>query len=74
MGTTRPPTGGSGPLTELTVSPYVERLLPETLSPTAVAASHTPLFVSPKTVENHRGRVYTRLGIGSRRELAGSMA
>lgn len=44
---TRPPTGGSGPLTELTVSPYVERLLPETLSPTAVAAFHTPEGVVP---------------------------
>ncbi len=39
---TRPPTGGTGPLTELTVSPYVERLLPEALSPSAVAAFHTP--------------------------------
>lgn len=28
------------------------------------------LFVSPKTVENHLGRVYTKLGISSRRELA----
>ncbi|MFB9313770.1 LuxR C-terminal-related transcriptional regulator, partial [Nocardioides plantarum] len=32
------------------------------------------LFVSPKTVENHLGRVYTKLGIGSRRELAGALA
>ncbi|MDO9454480.1 helix-turn-helix transcriptional regulator, partial [Nocardioides sp.] len=31
------------------------------------------LFVSPKTVENHLGRVYTKLGIGSRRELAGAL-
>jgi DNA-binding CsgD family transcriptional regulator len=44
---TRPPTGGTGPLTELTVSPYVERLLPEALSPTAVAAFHTPEGVVP---------------------------
>jgi DNA-binding CsgD family transcriptional regulator len=28
------------------------------------------LFVSPKTVENHLGRVYTKLGITGRRELA----
>uniref|UniRef100_UPI0030B82D89 ATP-binding protein n=1 Tax=Nocardioides lijunqiniae TaxID=2760832 RepID=UPI0030B82D89 len=44
---TRPPSGGSGPLTELTVSPYVERLLPEPLSPVAVAAFHTPDGVVP---------------------------
>lgn len=31
------------------------------------------LFVSPKTVENHLGRVYTKLGISSRRELAGAL-
>jgi len=44
---TRPPTGGTGPLTELTVAPYVERMLPEALSPTAVAAFHTPDGVVP---------------------------
>ncbi|WP_227464462.1 helix-turn-helix transcriptional regulator, partial [Nocardioides lijunqiniae] len=32
------------------------------------------LFVSPKTVENHLGRVYTKLGIANRRELAGALA
>ena len=31
------------------------------------------LFVTPKTVENHLGRVYMKLGISSRRELAGSL-
>ncbi|MEJ7833000.1 MAG: LuxR C-terminal-related transcriptional regulator [Nocardioides sp.] len=31
------------------------------------------LFVSPKTVENHLGRVYTKLGIANRRELAGAL-
>ncbi|MDQ4114738.1 MAG: LuxR C-terminal-related transcriptional regulator, partial [Actinomycetota bacterium] len=31
------------------------------------------LFVSPKTVENHLGRVYSKLGIGNRRELAGAL-
>lgn len=44
---TRPPSGGSGPLTELTVSPHVERLLPDPLSPLAVAAFHTPDGVVP---------------------------
>jgi DNA-binding CsgD family transcriptional regulator len=44
---TRPPSGGSGPLTELTVSPQVERLLPDPLSPVAVAAFHTPDGVVP---------------------------
>ncbi len=31
------------------------------------------LFVSPKTVENHLGRVYVKLGISSRRQLAESL-
>lgn len=31
------------------------------------------LFVTPKTVENHLTRVYGKLGIGSRRELAGQL-
>lgn len=44
---TRPPSGGSGPLTDLTVSPYVERLLPEALSPIAVAAFRTPDGLAP---------------------------
>lgn len=44
---TRPPSGGSGALTELTVSPQVERLLPDPLSPVAVAAFHTPDGVVP---------------------------
>jgi DNA-binding CsgD family transcriptional regulator len=35
-----------------------------------IAAS---LFLSPKTVEMHLGRVYRKLGIGSRRELAGGL-
>ncbi|HST38631.1 MAG TPA: helix-turn-helix transcriptional regulator, partial [Conexibacter sp.] len=32
------------------------------------------LFVTPKTVENHLGRIYMKLGIHSRRELAGALA
>ena len=31
------------------------------------------LFVSPKTVENHLGRVYMKLGIKGRRELAAAL-
>ncbi|HYG95826.1 MAG TPA: AAA family ATPase [Solirubrobacterales bacterium] len=31
------------------------------------------LFITPKTVENHLTRVYGKLGIGSRRELAGAL-
>ena len=31
------------------------------------------LFVTAKTVENHLGRVYTKLAIGSRAELAGAL-
>jgi DNA-binding CsgD family transcriptional regulator len=29
--------------------------------------------VTPKTVENHLGRVYTKLGINGRRELAAAL-
>jgi DNA-binding CsgD family transcriptional regulator len=32
------------------------------------------LFVTPKTVENHLGRIYMKLGIHSRRELASALA
>ncbi len=32
------------------------------------------LFVTPKTVENHLGRIYTKLGINGRRELARILA
>ena len=31
------------------------------------------LFVSPKTIENHLGRVYVKLGISGRRQLAGAL-
>jgi DNA-binding CsgD family transcriptional regulator len=31
------------------------------------------LFVSPKTVENHLGRVYMKLAITGRRELAAAL-
>lgn len=31
------------------------------------------LFVTPKTVENHLGRIYTKLGINGRRQLAGAL-
>jgi DNA-binding CsgD family transcriptional regulator len=32
------------------------------------------LFVTVKTVEQHLGRVYRKLGIGSRRELGAALA
>ena len=32
------------------------------------------LFISPKTVEAHLHRIYVKLGIRSRTELAGSLA
>jgi len=31
------------------------------------------LFVTPKTVENHLGRVYVKLGVSSRREIASTL-
>ena len=31
------------------------------------------LFVTAKTVENHLGRAYTKLGIGSRGDLAAAL-
>jgi DNA-binding CsgD family transcriptional regulator len=31
------------------------------------------LFITPKTVENHLGRVYVKLGIAGRRELADAL-
>lgn len=31
------------------------------------------LFVTPKTIENHLTRVYSKLGVGSRRELEGAL-
>lgn len=44
---TRPPSGGTGPLTELTVSRHVERLLPGPLTAAAVAAFSTPAGAAP---------------------------
>ncbi|MBY8851733.1 family 1 glycosylhydrolase, partial [Saccharothrix sp. MB29] len=32
------------------------------------------LFVTPKTVENHLGRIYTKLGISGRRDLSRALA
>ena len=32
------------------------------------------LFLTPKTVENHLGRIYVKLGISSRREIATALA
>lgn len=44
---TRPPSGGTGPLTELSVARHVERLLPSPLTPTAIAAFSTPAGAVP---------------------------
>lgn len=49
----------------------VARMLAEGRTTREAAAA---LFLSPKTVEYHLRHVYVKLGIGSRTELAGSMA
>jgi DNA-binding CsgD family transcriptional regulator len=32
------------------------------------------LFITPKTVENHLGRVYVKLGVRGRRELTAALS
>lgn len=59
----RPP--GSGALT--TSERRVAELVAEGLQTKQVAAR---LFVSPKTVEGHLSRIYGKLGVRSRTELA----
>lgn len=46
------------------------RMAAEGLSNRQIAET---LFVTSKTVENHLGRVYARLGIGSRTALADAL-
>ncbi|HEY2704990.1 MAG TPA: AAA family ATPase [Candidatus Dormibacteraeota bacterium] len=47
---------------------YIARLADEGLSNQQIG---TRLFLSPRTVEYHLGKVFTKLGIGSRTELGG---
>jgi DNA-binding CsgD family transcriptional regulator len=44
----------------------IARLVAEGLSNVEIGAQ---LFISPRTVEWHLGKVFTKRGIGSRREL-----
>ncbi len=59
----RPPSSGALTPTERRVAELVGR----GLQTKQVAAA---LYVSPKTVEGHLTRIYGKLGVGSRTELA----
>ena len=59
----RPPSSGALTPTERRVA----ELVAEGLQTKQVASR---LFVSPKTVEGHLSRIYGKLGVGSRTELA----
>ncbi|ACQ80942.1 transcriptional regulator, LuxR family [Beutenbergia cavernae DSM 12333] len=61
----------AGPVTELTPRELQIALLLADGRTTREAAG--ALFLSPKTVEYHLRHVYTKLGIGSRRELAAAL-
>jgi DNA-binding CsgD family transcriptional regulator len=68
----RVPRRGTGPTARLTAQEtHVARLAAEGLSNPDIAAR---LFISPRTAEYHLGKVFAKLGIGSRNQLHGLLA
>jgi DNA-binding NarL/FixJ family response regulator len=54
----------------LLLSPWPEKLARNGRSNTEIS---TELFISPRTVEWHLGKVFTKLGISSRKELRAAL-